>query len=62
MSEIEKLVREQDERWLRGADEPRWHRDAKNMEVWPPHIPVRVWDPERKWTMYELAMRQRIGP
>jgi hypothetical protein len=60
MSEIEKLIREQDARWLRGdPQEPRWHRDAKDMEAWPPEVPKRSFDPERKWTMYELVARGR---
>ena len=58
MSEIDDLVREQDRRWDPQPGEPRWHRDAKNMEAWPPHVPRRVWDADREWSLYELAIRQ----
>jgi hypothetical protein len=56
MSEIERLVREQDERWL-GHDprEPRWRRDAEEMES---EVPRRRWDADRRWTLYELMMKR----
>jgi hypothetical protein len=57
MSEIERLVRIQDERWLGPhPDEPKWRRDAKDMEAWPAHVPVRrpLGDGV---TMYELQGR-----
>jgi hypothetical protein len=60
MSEIERLVQEQDRRWLGpNPEEARWRRDAKDMEVWPPEVPRRVFDPGRKWSMYELLARQK---
>jgi hypothetical protein len=59
MSEIERLIEEQDRRWDPHPEEPRWARDAKNMEAWPPHVPRRVWDAEREWSLYELAMRRK---
>jgi hypothetical protein len=54
MSEIDRLVEEQDRRWLGPhADEPKWRRD---MEAWPAHVPVRrpLGDGV---TMYELMGR-----
>jgi hypothetical protein len=60
MSEIEKLVREQDRRWDPQPEEAKWRRDAKDMEEWPPEVPRRVWDPERKWSMYELLVRRGV--
>jgi hypothetical protein len=58
MSEIDRLVEEQDRRLDPHPQEPRWKRDAKDMEVWPPHVPRREFDPDRNWSLYELAMRQ----
>jgi hypothetical protein len=62
MSEIERLVREQDARWLRDdSQEPRLYPGARDMEAWPPHVPRRVYDPERKWSLYELVAREGGG-
>jgi hypothetical protein len=60
MSEIEKLVRIQDARWAGPeADEPKWLPEAKNMEAWPPHVPRRMFDPDREWrSLSELIARQ----
>jgi hypothetical protein len=61
MSEIDDLVRIQDERWLGPhPQEPKWARDAKNMEAWPPHVPRREFDPERNLSLYELMMRRDL--
>jgi hypothetical protein len=60
MSEIERLVREQDARWLRDdSQEPRLYPGARDLEAWPPHVPRREFDPDREWkSLSELVARQ----